>query len=560
MVRAQGVVDGRLAVVEPGGRDDESARSRAVETDDGLCAVAVGQGAQRQQREAVCRRERMGARVEVRVGRQCLRQTGRPNPLERRGDDGRLRQVDGLVRDELGEALGQPDGDAARRRGPDRHMGQLVGHDDVATVGTQRAPRSGHEDDPVGPGIAPPGSADRPWRPPPPRGRPAERPSSRAASASVAGATQTAGLRLPPHGGDTRLGRARATHDLLDTVAGADARARARCADLRTTRPGRSQGCGRPDGAEAVMTRSAGRAGSALKVRSRSKDRGRRVEAEKPVGEARLHVPLDRGPARGRERERSSRAPDEAQVTGPHRSHALEDGGLGGAQAAGRGPAAARASQPVSSRRSTSATRACEHRRHRARSGRRPLPGVDVGRRGPRERGRARRRRRGTRVRREPTGATAGGAGTQAQGGGRTRPLQRSPEGRHDGSGCAPRHRVMGPGGRPRVTTSVRRPGGLGGATRRSTGSSSARAAFAVPVETSPAARKADTARRSARSSGAVTTSPRSTSRRDAAGRSGISFSAVTMQSAQWTSRTGQVWQSTSIISVQPFVSHCDLS
>ena len=32
------------------------------------------------------------------------------------------------------------------------------------------------------------------------------------------------------------------------------------------------------------------------------------------------------------------------------------------------------------------------------------------------------------------------------------------------------------------------------------------------------------------------------------------------MQSAQWTSRTGQVWQSTSIISVQPFVSHCDLS
>ena len=101
----------------------------------------------------------------------------------------------------------------------------------------------------------------------------AERPSSRAASASVAGATQTAGL-ASPHTAATRDSAVRARRTTSSTRSAVPTASTSDVAALRTTSPGRSHGCGRPDGAEAVMTRSAGRAGSALKVRSRSKDRG----------------------------------------------------------------------------------------------------------------------------------------------------------------------------------------------------------------------------------------------------------------------------------------------
>ncbi len=113
---------------------------------------------------------------------------------------------------------------------------------------------------------------------------------------------------LPPHGGDTRLGRARATHDLLDTVPGADGEhERGGCPadDEAGEVPGlRAPGRGRGGDDEIGRARRV-----SLEGEVEVEGSGRRVEAEKPVGEARLHVPLDLGAARGRARERSSRAP-----------------------------------------------------------------------------------------------------------------------------------------------------------------------------------------------------------------------------------------------------------
>ena len=267
----------------------------------------------------------------------------------------------------------------------------------------------------------------------------AERPSRRAASASVAGATQTAGLASP-----TRRRHA----------------PRPCARDARPPRPGpgadgEHERGGRPADDEAgevpgLRAPGRGRGGDddigrprrvSLEREVEVEGSGCRVEAEKLVGEARLHVPLDLRAACGGHGSGRLAHHDEAQVTGPHRPHALEDGGLAWCA---RGRTWARPALPASRSRPGG-----RRRRHVPRappspraSGRRPTP---RGRRRPSWSGEAGSGSTPPSRHAVPREPTAHCRRCRHPGPGRPQRTAAVTPGETRLSGCAPRHRVMGP-------------------------------------------------------------------------------------------------------------------